>query len=45
MHHIVILLLEIYHKSSFKPLGMNWVMDDLLEKFKELPTQKHEEGE
>ena len=31
---------EQYHN-----LGMNGVMDDLLEKFKELPTQKHEEGE
>ena len=32
---------EQYHN-----LGMNGVMDDLLEKFKELPTQKeHTEGE
>ena len=31
--------------NQYHNLGMNGVMDDLLEKFKELPTQKHEEGE
>ena len=30
--------------NQYHNLGMNGVMDDLLEKFKELPTQKHEEG-
>ena len=31
--------------NQYHNLGMNGVMDDLLEKFKELPTQKHKEGE
>ena len=32
--------------NQYHNLGMNGVMDDLLEKFKELPTQKeHTEGE
>lgn len=31
--------------NQYHNLGMNGVMDDLLEKFKKLPTQKHEEGE